>query len=303
MRSFSNALLAASFLLGTGCSIRGRALRAVADTASMTDGGAFARDDDPELVADAVPFALKTMESLADSEHLQDHVGLRLGLARGFTQYGYAFVQQPAELGGAHSLAAMQATLLRARKLYLRARGYGLDGLRIARGVSEGQLRASDKAALAKLQKEDAALVYWTIAPWAAAIAANKRDLEMVGDVPAIAGLLDRARELDEGLEQGALHEFAITFDPARPEGTTPARQKAHFERALQLAEGKKISPYVTYAQAALTDDKKAYVAVLKQAASFDVDKPEARDNRLANVLAQRRAVYLLAHLDDVFSD
>jgi hypothetical protein len=41
----------------------------------------------------------------------------------------------------------------------------------------------------------------------------------------------------------------------------------------------------------------------LKEAASYDVDQPKARKNRLANVLAQRRAVYLLKHEDDVFSD
>jgi predicted anti-sigma-YlaC factor YlaD len=141
--------------------------------------------------------------------------------------------------------------------------------------------------------------------PWAAAIAANKRDLALVGDVPVVAAMLDRALALDESYDQGALHEFAITFDPARPEGTTPEKQKAHFDRARQLAEGTKITAQVTYADAVLgpAQDKKGYLALLKEAVAFDVDQPKARNNRLANVLAQRRAHYLLAHLDDVFSD
>jgi predicted anti-sigma-YlaC factor YlaD len=282
------------------CSPKRYALNQVADALSSNgEGGAFARDDDPELVRDAVPFALKTMESLSDQ--LDGHVGLRLGMARGFTQYAYAFVQQPAEMGAPPDVA--QAEMLRARRLYLRAREYGLDGLRLQRGVSAKDLNTP--AGIARLQKEDVPLMYWTFAPWAAAIAANKRDLTLVGDLPVIAALLDRALELDEAYDGGALHEFAISFDPARPEGTTPQKQKQHFDRAMQLAEGTKISALVTYAQAVAgpSQNKAEYEALLRQAASYDVEQPKARKNRLANVLARRRAQYLLAHEDDVFSD
>lgn len=288
------------FLAAVACSPKRYALNQVAGALSSSgEGGAFARDDDPELVRDAVPFALKTMESLADQ--LPDDVGLRLGLARGFTQYGFAFVQEPAERGPADQLADATA---RARKLYLRARAYGLEGLKLARGVTEDELRKSPAKAVAKLQKEDVPLAYWTFVSWAAAIAANKQDLELVGDVPVVAAMLDRALALDESYDQGALHEFAITFDSARP-GGPPVPAKVHFDRALQLARGEKISALVTYAQAVSgpRQNKAEYEALLKQAASFDVDQPDARKNRLANVLAQRRARFLLKHEDDVFSD
>jgi hypothetical protein len=289
-------------VLATACSPRHYALEKVADAISQTgEGGAFARDDDPELVRDAVPFALKTMESLADK--LPEDANLRLALARGFTQYGYGFVEQPAELRQSPDLEEVA----RARRLYLRARQYGLDGLKIQRGIGEQQLGVEKEreAALAKLRKEDVPLVYWTLVPWAAAIAANKRDIALVGDLPIVAALLDRALLLDEAFDHGALHEFSINFDPARPEGTTPEKQKAHFDRAMTLSNGTRISPVVTYAQqvAAPAQDKKQYLSLLGQAVSFDVDKPEARKDRLANVLAQRRAKYLLDHVDDVFSD
>jgi predicted anti-sigma-YlaC factor YlaD len=288
------------FVLLLACSPKRYALNRAADAAAASGaGGAFARDDDPELVRDAVPFALKTMESIADE--LPEHVGLRLGMARGFTQYAYAFVEQPAEMGAQPDQAAQQ--MLRARKLYLRARDYGLQGLQLQRGLTAQDLRTPQ--GVARLEKDDVPLLYWTFAPWAAAIAANKRDLELVGDLPVIAAMLDRALQLDESWDDGALHEFAITFDPARPEGTTPQRQKAHLDRAMQLAQGGKISPLVTYAEAVAgpAQNKPEYEALLKQAASFDVDQPKARNYRLVNVLAQRRARYLLAHEDDVFSD
>ncbi len=287
------------FLL-LACSPKRYALTHIADAISTTgEESAYASDDDPELVRDAVPFALKTMESLAIE--LEDHVGLRLGMASGFTQYAYAFLQQPAELGTPPDRA--QPMMARARKLYLRARDYGLEGLKLQRGLAAQDLHTP--AGIARLQKEDIPLLYWTIVPWAAAIAANKRDLELVGDVPLIASLLDRALQLDEAYDHGALHEFAITFDPARPEGTTPAKQKQHFGRARELAKGQRISPLVTYAEAVSgpSQNKAEYEALLKEAASFDVDQPKARSNRLSNVLSRRRARYLLAHEDDVFTD
>jgi predicted anti-sigma-YlaC factor YlaD len=72
-----------------------------------------------------------------------------------------------------------------------------------------------------------------------------------------------------------------------------------------QLSRGEKISPLVTYAESVSgpAQNKREYEALLKEAASFDVDQPKARKNRLENVLAQRRAKYLLAHEDDVFPD
>src|SRR5205807_8340507 len=109
------------------------ALRNGADArAAEGKGGAFARDDDPELVGDAVPFVLKSMEQLADS--LPDHVGLRVAMARGFTQYAYGWVQLPADELAERNLPRAKEEQERAARLYLRARGYGLDGLRMVRG-------------------------------------------------------------------------------------------------------------------------------------------------------------------------
>src|SRR6185369_6704634 len=49
-----------------GCSIKTMAVKTVANTLSDT-GDVFTRDNDPELVRDAIPFALKTYESLLES--------------------------------------------------------------------------------------------------------------------------------------------------------------------------------------------------------------------------------------------
>jgi hypothetical protein len=289
------------------CSPRTYALRNVADALVSSDkGGATARDDDPELVGDAVPFALKTMEQLADS--LPNHASLRLGMARGFTQYAYGWVQLPADEVAEKDLPRAKEQQDRAARLYLRARGYGMDGLKMVRGIKMEELRGPEQgrqAALVRLTKEDVPLLYWTFASWGGAISLRKQDLDLVGDVPAVAAMLDRALALDEPYGDGALHEFALQIDPARPEGTTPEKQRAHFDRARELQKGKKISALVAYAEAVAgpTQDKKLFESLLKEAVEFDVDQPGARDYRLANVLARRRARFLLAHESDILSD
>jgi len=287
------------------CSPKTYALRQVADAVSSTgEGSALARDDDPDLVRDAVPFALKLMESLAD--RLPDHLPLRLAIARGFTQYGYAFVQQDADESPDPERA--KALRDRAARLYLRAQAYGFEGLRMTRGITEDQLRGKEPAraeALSRASREDVPLLYWTMAAWGGAISQRKTDMELVGDIPAVAAMLDRALALDEAYDLGALHEFAISFDPARPEGTTIEKQRAHFARARELQKGKKISALVTYAEsvAGPAQDRKTFEALLRTALRFDVDAPKARDERLENKIAQRRARFLLAHESDILSD
>ena len=288
------------------CSPKRIALRSVADGLSSGTGGSFARDDDPALVRDAIPFALKTMEALADQ--LDDHAGLRLALAAGFTQYGYAFVAQEADELESKDPAHAKELRARARKLYLRARDYGLDGLRIARGIELPALRggeASRDALLLLTQKEDVPLLYWTLVPWAAAIAADTRDLELVGDLPLLAALLDRALLLDESFDGGALHEFSLAFDGARAGGTTKEKRQAHYARALVLGQGQRLSAKVSWAESQLvaSQDRKGFEALLGEVLAFDVSDPKVRSHRLANLIAQRRARYLLARVEDLIAD
>ena len=88
-------LLLPGLLAGaSSCSIKKMAVKSVAN--SLTSGpDVFSSDEDPQLIRDAVPFGLKTMESLLAT--LPRHRGLLLSLCRGFTQYGGAFVQNEAD--------------------------------------------------------------------------------------------------------------------------------------------------------------------------------------------------------------
>ena len=94
-RALAAALLLVLATALAGCSVQKLASKSVAD--SLTKGpDVFGTDNDPELVRDALPFGLKTMEMLL--HNLPNHEGLLVTLCKGFTQYSYAFVQTDGDL-------------------------------------------------------------------------------------------------------------------------------------------------------------------------------------------------------------
>src|SRR5947207_5964672 len=144
-------------LLGSGCSFRRIAVNKVGD-ALASGGTTFASDDDPEMVKAAVPFSLKLMESLLEEN--PQHKGLLFATASGFTQYAYAFVQQDADELEDKNLAAATEIRARARKLYLRARNYGLRGLEVKHPGFEKALRGNPGAAVRVAKANDVPLLY-----------------------------------------------------------------------------------------------------------------------------------------------
>src|SRR5437867_2680191 len=113
----ATGVVAATALLCIGCSPKRYAINRIGD-ALANPGTTYASDDDPELIAQAAPFSLKLIESLLESS--PKHEGLMLAAASGFTQYSYAFVQQPADFVEDTNVARASALRLRARKLDLR---------------------------------------------------------------------------------------------------------------------------------------------------------------------------------------
>jgi predicted anti-sigma-YlaC factor YlaD len=263
-------------------------------------GTTFASDEDPELVREAVPFSLKLMESLlAESP---SHLGLRLAAASGFTQYSYAFVQQQAEELEGKDLEAARALRERARRLYLRARGHGLRGLELRHAGLENALGRNPKAAVQALQRRDVPLMYWTAAAWGAAISLAKDTPELVAQAPSVEALMDRALELDEAFEQGAIHSFMITYEMSRKQasGDAAARARRHFERAVELSRGQQAAPFVALAEAVCVQkqDRAEFESLLQRAVAIDVNAQPQR--RLANLLMQRRARWLLGRVEDL---
>lgn len=284
----------------SGCSVRRFAINKAAD-ALASSGTSFASDDDPELIKAAAPFSLKLMESLLAEN--PRHTGLLLAAASGFTQYSYAFVQQDADEIEERDLAASETGRNRARKLYFRAKNYGLRGLETKHPGFKTNLLARPKEAVRAVTKDEVPLLYWTAAAWGSAIALSKNNPDLVGEIPAMESLIDRALELDAGYSEGAIHNFLISYEMSRQgvAGDAAARSRKHFERAIQLSEGKSAAPFVSLAEAVTIkkQDAKEFESLLNSALAINPDVNP--DTRLLNTIMQRRARWLLSHKSDLF--
>ena len=292
--------LALAWFAGSGCSIRHYALTKAADALAHS-GTAFSSDDDPELIKAAAPFSLKLMESLLAED--PRHTGLLTAAASGFTQYAYAFVQEDADELEPSDLAAAEALRARARRLYLRARSYGLRGLEVKHRAFAETLLINPKDAVRATTKSDVPLLYWTAAALASAISLSKDNPELIGQIPAMAALIERALELDEGYGHGAIHTFMISYEMGKPgaSGDAEARARRHFERALALSKGHDASPLVALAEAVTIQkqDVKEFESLLNRALAIDPDATP--DNRLSNGVMQRRARWLLSRKSELF--
>ncbi len=301
IRQLGAAILIAA--ISGGCSIKRIAVNKLGNALAST-GTTFESDDDPDLVGDALPFALKLMESLlAESPR---HTGLLLATASGFTEYSYAFVGQRAERAATENLEEGNALRARARRLYLRARRYGLRALDARYPGLRAALENEQLAALSRVRKADVPLLYWTAAAHGLAISASKDDPEMIAQLPVVEAFIQRAMELDEGWNQGALPEFLIDIEAARTgvkAAERQARMERHYQQALRLSGGLRASLFVSYAEnsAIPAQDRAPFREMLERALA--IDPGQHPETRLATLVAQRRARWLLGRIDDLFLD
>lgn len=300
--------LAAALLLPilglVGCSVQ-RLVARTAGQALAGGGSVWSSDDDPELVREAFPFALKTIESLLAAA--PDDPGLLLAASSSFTQYAEGFLAAQADELEATDFAASRALRARAARLLARGTSYGMRGLEQASPGLRAALADRDRAdaALARLGRAQVPLLYWTAASWGARISQAKDDPTLSADLPSVERLMSRARALDPGFGDGAIFDFYIVWDGARPAaaGGSAARAEAALAEALRYARGRRAAPFVAFAETVCVavQDRQRFEQALADALA--VDAAASGEHRLANLLTQRRAAWLRERADELFVD
>jgi hypothetical protein len=113
-----------------------------------------------------------------------------------------------------------------------------------------------------------------------------------------------RVSELDETWNGGAAPEFLISLESAKSGvklSEQQERMRRYYDRALQLSGGRRASLFVSYAESASipAQNRAQFKELLERALAIDCDKQPA--SRLANLVAQRRARWLLGRIDELF--
>ena len=282
----------------SGCSLRTMAVNAVLPT--LANPAVYLSEEDPEVARDALPFLLKTIESIIEADPARQDVLLFANT--GFVLYANAFLQADAALAEWDDYDRATELNERARRMYLRGRDYGLRNVEVDHpGVTE-RLRAAPEAAVAVFDVEDVESLYYLGGAWMLAISLGLDQPALVADLPAARALLDRALELDEDFERGALHAAFITLESVgEAMGGSYARAREHYERAVVLSDGQDAGPYLSLAigVAVAEENREEFRELLETALAIDPD--EEPRNRLLNLIAQKRARVLLGHIDDLF--
>jgi predicted anti-sigma-YlaC factor YlaD len=305
MKRYAVPVLVLCFAFLQGCSINKMATKAVADALTgVGESTVFTGDPDPQLVGEALPFAIKIYEALLEQQ--PDHQGLIVTTGSLFVMYANAFVQGPAEMLPPGESLAEQEEKARAKKLYLR----GVDILSAGMekrypGIMGSGLAGTLDSYIPKLKKADVPLIYWLVAGTLSAYALDNLDLALGMKLPELTALINAAYELDPDFNTSALDEFFIIFYASIPEilGGDKSKADIYFQKALEKTRGLSAGPYVSYAQTVCVpaQDYEGFKKNLEAALAVDVNADVG--NRLVNIINQRKARYLLDHASYHFID
>lgn len=292
----------AVMLMGGSCSINKLAVNVIAKTLSSGDSTVFTGEEDPQLVADALPFAMKLYESLL--EQTPENQDLLLTTGSIFTMYANAFIQTPASMLPSSQYEQQQEMLQRAKKMYLRGRRYLMQAMELRYpGFAEHLKQNELEQALAPTKIEDVPLLFWTSASWLGAFSTDTFDMELLLNLSKPIALLNHALQLDESYSGGMIHDTLISIYGSLPEAMGGSQDKAHyhFEKAVEFSKGLSASPYVALAStvSVANQDVEEFRRLLKTAIAIDPDADPG--NRLQNLLSQKKARWLLDHVEDFF--
>lgn len=248
---------------------------------------AIMNQDDPETVRDGAPAYLLLLDSFIAGS--PDNPAMLAAAAELYAAYGVIFVAEPQ----------------RADRLTQRARNYGLQSLcasnRSACGIDELNFQEFE-AVLAKLGKKDAASLYTYGLASIAYIKVHSDDWGALAKLPRVESALKRVQTLAPQYQAVQVEHFLGVLNTLRPPalGGNFEAGKAHFERALELSNGRDLSISVDYARyyARTLYDRELHDQLLKNVMSAE---PVQEGYTLFNTLAQREAQALLDAADGYF--
>jgi predicted anti-sigma-YlaC factor YlaD len=261
----------------------------------------------PETVAPAIPQVIEKNEAKL-AKHPEDQ-DLILATGSLFVMYANVFVQGPAEMLPAERFAERQEELEKSKQLYLRGVEILTSGLELKYpGFGEASKnRETLEQFLTRTKEEDVPTLYWLVAGTLSAYAINPMDLELGFKIPALTALINRAYALDPDFNNGSIDEFFVLFYASLPEslGGDKSKVDTHFNLALEKSGGLSMGPYVSYAQAICipAQDYDTFKKYLDTVLALNVNASKNRSSRLVNIIAQRKARYLLDRASYYFPD
>ncbi|MEA2084359.1 MAG: TRAP transporter TatT component family protein [Thermodesulfobacteriota bacterium] len=193
----------------------------------------------------------------------------------------------------------------RARRLSEKAVDYAFRAMCVRRpdACSLKESRFADfEAVIADMNIKDVPVLFALGTAWAGWIQAHCDDWNAIAEISRVEAIMIRVVELDESYQDGGAHLYLgvlSTLIPA-PLGGKPESGRIHFERAIEISNGRNLMAKVTYARmyARLIFDRQLHDRLLHEVLEADFNEP---GYTLINTLAQRQAQKLLDSSEDYF--
>ena len=250
-------------------------------------GAAILDNDDLQLVEDGAPSYLILVDALLERQ--PDNAQLLLQAAELNSAYGSAFVDDPE-----------RAVVIQSKALELALRAACVED------DNACQLRSMPferfEEWLAERDEDAVPLLYGLGSTWAGWIQVNSGDFNAIAELSRVQALMTRVVVLDEAYQFGNAHTYLGVLGTLVPPalGGRPEEARRHFERALELSEGRNLMTKVFYAEqyARLVFDRELHDRLLNEVVDAE---PESPGLTLVNGVAKQRAVELLEDADDYF--
>ena len=277
------AILLAALLL-SGCkTLMSKATRGMASNLS----GAMLNQDDPETVRDGAPAYLLMLDSFVLGS--PDDVAMLSAAAELYAVYGVIFVDDPD----------------RSERLTGKSLGYAQRALCVSNLAGcdlKGMHLREVRPRLANMGAKDVGALYTFGLSSLSFIQARAGEATALSQLPQATMVMERTRELDPDYRASQVELYLAVLNTIRPPalGGDFEAGKKHYEKALELSDGRDLNIKVKYARyyARTLYDRDLHDRMLIEVLEADPVQP---DLTLANMLAQREARILLDDADNHF--
>ncbi len=247
----------------------------------------IANSDDPQTVKDGAPAYLIMIDSFIEGD--PENPATQRAAADLNTAYAAMFVDEP------ERQQKMTEKSLRLAGTALCLEFKSLCQLR--------KLKFDEfEQKLQSLNKKQIAGLYTLGVSWSAWLQFHSSDWNAVAELPKVTALMNAIARIDESYDTGSVHYYLALLNTILPPalGGKTELAKAHFNKAIELSDGKNLMVKVSFAEkyARLIFDKELHDKLLQEVLETS---PYLEGFVLANHMAQTRAKELLAGSADYF--
>jgi hypothetical protein len=227
------AVIFALFLF-SGCANR---IKSSVTTSLMNDMAvATSKHDDIALVSQSAPTFLLLLEGLLEANPTDSR--LLIAAAEAYTSYAALIELDDPD---------------RAKKIYARAKGYGLQALGKKKKVAPLLNAPFEEFSTITnhLSRNDIKCVFWAASSWGAWISTHLESMDALAQLPKVIVLMEWVIEMDETFQFASPHLFLGVYHAALPPmlGGNPEKSLYHFDRTIELTNGQALMPQVLKAQ------------------------------------------------------